>query len=353
MKSLLLIFVLLVHGFAQSQSLPIKKDSTKLHLGPLFKKDEMLELTMITNMKTLMKDRGEKPINHWAKLEYATKKKTVSLKIKVKVRGNFRKSPINCVFPPLLVDIPSKKDKNTVFERQNRLKLVTHCQNEEYIFQEYLVYKAYNLLTDYSFKARLARVTYRDSAGKKDPQTRSAFLLEDERYLAKRNTTTNFTLKNMIMPKIDSVGMATVAVFEYMIGNTDWSVPFLHNIKLLYEKGKYIPVPYDFDHSGIVEAKYARPPELLDLASVRERLYRGLTYSPAVFQQVFDNFKRIKPQLYALYEGNPQLNAGYIKRTIKYLDDFYETINEPKSMKKIFVYGGGKGQGGGVIVKGL
>ncbi len=341
----LLLIVSSLQGFAQ-------KDTTKLHLGPLFKKDSMLQLTMVTNLKTLMKDRGEKPITHWAMLQYEGKKKPVSLKIKIKVRGNFRKSPVNCVFPPILLDIPSKKDKNTIFERQNRLKLVTHCQNEEYIFQEYLVYKAYNLLTDYSFKARLAKVTYKDSSGKREPQTRYAFILEDERYLAKRNRVENFNLKNIRMQKIDSVSMATVAVFEYLIGNTDWSVPFLHNIKLLGQKnGNLLAVPYDFDHSGIVEAKYANPPEILELSSVRERLYRGITYTPAVFKLVFDKFRSIKPQLYALYQDNPNLNTGYIKRTIKYLDEFYETIDNPKSLQKIFITGGGKGQD--VVIKGL
>jgi hypothetical protein len=330
-----------------------QKDTTKLRLGPLFKKEEVLELTMLTNLKTLMKDRGEKPVNHWAMLSYQGKDKLVSLKIKTRVRGNFRKSPANCVFPPLLLNIPNKKDKNTIFERQNRLKLVTHCQNEAYIFQEYLTYKAYNLLTDCSFKARLARVTYKDSAGNREPQTRYAFLLEDELFLAKRNGLTNFNLKNMTMPKIDSLSMATVAVFEYMIGNTDWSVPYLHNIRLLArQNGILLAVPYDFDHSGLVEAKYARPAEELLLSSVRERLYRGITYSPAVFNQVFEKFRSIKPQLYGLYQDNPNLSASYIKRVIKYLDEFYETINDPKSLKYVFVTGGGRKQDN-VVVKGL
>jgi len=127
-----------------------------------------------------------------------------------------------------------------------------------------------------------------------------------------------------------------VAVFEYMIGNSDWSVPYLHNIKLL-DKTTYITaVPYDFDHSGIIEAKYAHPPQALNLYSVRERIYRGITYSPAVYQQVFDNFRRVKPQIYALYENNPQLEKGYIKRTINYLDEFYKTIDNPKSIKEVF-----------------
>lgn len=321
-----------------AQETPQDTIQKKPKLGPLFKKDEVLSFTLTTNFKPLLRDRlNKKPPYRWAKISYDRKKKSrVAFKIRVKVRGNFRRSTANCNFPPLLLNIPNKKDKNTVFERQNLLKLVTHCQNEEYVIQEYLVYQMYNLLTDNSFQARLARVTYEDSAGKRNTETRPAFLLEDETFLAKRIGAQNIYRKQVAAYLIDSVSMATVAVFEYMIGNTDWSVPFLHNIKLLSQNDRLIAVPYDFDHSGIVEAKYARPAEELNLESVRQRLYRGLTYPPAVFQQVFDNFRRAKPQIYALYEGNPQLSESYIKRTIRYLDAFYKTIDDPKSLKNIF-----------------
>jgi hypothetical protein len=353
LKKIQIICLLLLNFsvFAQKNN-----DSTQTKRGHLFKKDEMLELKLTTNFKPLMKDRAlAKPPYHWAKLEYDTKKKgTVTLKIRIKVRGNFRKSPANCAFPPLLLNIPNKKDKNTIFEHQNLLKLITHCRNEDYVFQEYLVYKVYNTLSDYSFKARLAKVTYQDSAGKRETETRYAFLLEDEHFLANRNKTKNINLKQLPNSGIDSVNMAMVSVFEYMIGNTDWSVPFLHNIKLMGKpNGMPHAVPYDFDHSGIVEAKYARPAEILDIHSVRQRLYRGITYSPAVFKEVFDTFKNKKSEIYAIYQQNSQLKADYIERTIKYLDDFYKIIDDPKSLKNVFVLGGGKATTGNVIIKGL
>ena len=112
------------------------------------------------------------------------------------------------------------------------------------------------------------------------------------------------------------------------------------HIKLFSKNGNnFIPVAYDFDYSGIVETFYATPPIELEITSVRERLYRGLNYSPAVFKQVFDKFNSVKPQIYALYEGNTLLDVGYIKRTIKYLDKFYEIINDPKAINKYFVAG--------------
>ena len=307
----------------------------------LFQKKEVLQIKIESNLKVLLKDRGETPQYHWGKLSYVDEHSdTVSLPIKVKVRGNFRRSSTNCSFPPLLVNFPSKKSKNTLFEHQDKLKLVTECAREDYVFSEYLVYEAYNLITDLSFKARLAQVTYVDSLGKRKPEVAYGFFIENELDLAKRNGAKNFTNKNLSIYSLDTVQMATATLFEYMIGNNDWSVPALHNIKLFTVPGKlFMPVPYDFDHSGIVETNYALPPPQLEISSVRERLYRGLNYSPAVFQEVFAKFNSVKPQLYALYQDNPLLSPSYIKRTIKYLDEFYEIINDPKAIKRYFVAG--------------
>lgn len=238
---------------------------------------------------------------------------------------------------PLLIDLPKKKSRNSLFAQQNKLKLVTHCQLDEWVVREYLVYKLYNLLTDLSFRARLARVTYTDSLGKRSPETHWGFLLEDESDVAKRNNVKVSNTKQTAMTRADSLRMATVSVFEFMIGNTDWSVPYLHNIRL-FSNGRpaLLPVPYDFDHAGIVEANYALPAEQLSIQSVRERLYRGPSYPPALLQQVFDSFNRLKPQFYALYQNESRLDNRYVKRTLKYLDEFYALINKPTSVQQVF-----------------
>lgn len=307
----------------------------------LFQRKDLLEIKIEANLKSLLKDRGEKPIDHLAKISYLNNNKgTVLIPLKIRVRGNFRRSTTNCTFPPLLLDFNKKGKSKTVFKKQNKLKLVTQCQREEYVFNEQMVYDMYNLLSDYSFKSRLVEVTYQDSMGKRKLDKDFGFLIEDETDLAKRNNAKNHYNKNLSMVHFDSFSMATVSIFQYMIGNNDWSVPALHNIKVLIKPGiLFIPVPYDFDHAGIVEAYYALPPPQLEIFSVRERLYRGLNYPPEIFQRVFDKFNKYKPQFYALYQNNPHLNKGYVKRTIKYLDEFYEQINDSKAIKKYFVAG--------------
>jgi hypothetical protein len=323
------LFLVLNYGQGFSQS----KKTT------LFQKKEVLQVQIESNLKSLLKDRGENPTYHAASLSYTDEHaETVRLPIKMKVRGHFRRLSENCKFPPLLLDFSKKEGKKTVFDRQNKLKLVTQCANEEYVFREYLVYEMYNLLTDLSFKARLAQITYLDSLGKRKPETAYGFFIEDEEAVAKRNGAKNYIHKNLETYLLDSIQMATVALFQYMIGNHDWSVPALHNIKIFTMTGKlFMPMPYDFDHAGIVETNYALPPPQLNIGTVRERLYRGLNYSPEVFQKVFDKFNSLKLQIYALYEGNSMLEAKYIKRTTKYLDEFYERINDSKAIKKYFV----------------
>ncbi len=317
----------------------------------LFTSDSTVSFTLTANLRVLLRDRGESPTAHPALLTYGEdKQKTVTLPLTLKVRGNFRRNTVNCPFPPLLIDLPKKKTQNTLFARQNKLKLVTHCQVDEWVVREYLVYKLYNQLTDLSFRAQLARVTYADSLGKRAPETHWAFLLEDEGDVAKRNGVALSNTKQTTMGYADSLTMATVAVFEYMIGNTDWSVPYLHNIRL-YDNGRTgsVPVPYDFDHAGIVEATYAKPAEQLGLESVRERTYRGLGYPMPVFQRVFDAFNRVKPRFYALYQEDSRLNKAYVKRTLKYLDEFYALINKPAVARRVF----GAGTQSGVMIKGL
>jgi hypothetical protein len=310
-------------------------------VSPLFQKKDVLSIKIESNIKALINDKGDKPAYHWAALSYSNEQgETVKLPMRTKVRGNFRRTSGNCKFPPLLIDFSQNKPDNTLFSNQTKLKLVTQCQTEAYLIQEYLVYEIYNILTDLSFKAKLVEVTYIDSLGKRKDNTDYGFFIEEETLMAKRNNAKNNDQKKRTQSQLEPDQMAMLALFEYMIGNNDWEISTLHNIKMLTQPGKLLlPVPYDFDHAGIVEAQYALPPPQLEIASVRERLYRGLNYDPSVFQVAFNKFNSLKPQIYALYENNPRLSAGYIKRTLKYLDEFYADINDPKAISKFFVAG--------------
>lgn len=354
--SLYFLSLIFTNPLAYAQAPKAKKVSTKVPSKSLFNADEVVSLTLVANLSTLLKDRSQTPVVHKASFSYVDPNRhSLALPIKVLARGNFRRAAKNCRFPPLLLDFPKTKTVNTPFARHAKLKLVTHCQTEEFVVREYLVYKLYNLLTEFSFRARLARVTYQDSSGKRETETKYGFFLEDEPSLARRNKATLYASTHLNMARVDTMQMATVAVFEYLIGNTDWSVPYRHNIRLLAnpKRTRPVPVPYDFDHAGIVETPYALPAEQLEIQSVRQRLYRGYMYPQPVFERVFKKFRKHKAAIYALYQNQPALPPAYVKRTLKYLDEFYETIDSPRLVKRLFVNQGLQNVAGGVVIKGL
>ena len=312
--------------------------------GPLFTSDAPLSFTLTAPMQRIVRDRTKPAANapatrHHARLTYVNNPTdtVVALPLDLIVRGNFRRDAANCVFPPLYVNFPKKVVKGTLFAKQNKLKLVTHCRDDEYVVREYLVYKLYNQLTDLSFKARLAQVTYLDSLGKRKPESHFGMLLEDEDDIADRNHVAVY--KNRVKSAfVDSLNMATLSVFEYMIGNTDWSVVYRHNIKMVLDSTMPRPmaIPYDFDHAGLVDARYAKPAEQLSIETVRERLYRGPAYPLALLNRVFARFRALKPTFYAFYQSDKRLSPSYIKDTIYYLDAFYKTIDNPEKARSAF-----------------
>jgi hypothetical protein len=310
--------------------------------APLFADDTPLSFTLTTQLQILNRDRtkpaaGAKAVKHPALLTMEGTPTSLRLPVSLTVRGNYRRDAANCEFPPLVLDLPRKTLNGTVFARQNRLKLVTHCSEETYVVREYLVYKLYNLLTDLSFRTRLAHITYRDSTSKRQGGLHWGILLEDNQDVAKRNGAV-LTRRRTKAQYTDSLTMAMVGVFEYMIGNTDWSVLYQHNVNLMADtiKNRLLVVPYDFDYSGIVATSYSVPDSHLNLGSVRDRMYRGPSYSAGLLNRVFDRFNERKKAVYALYEGNLLLEKSYIRDTILYLDQFYSLINNPKKTERIF-----------------
>ncbi len=313
----------------------------------LFETDEVLELTLKTDIKALLRDRGDERSYHSGALTYfAEDSAAVILDIKAKTRGIYRRKFGDCDVPPLMLNFKKKQVENTIFEKQDKLKLVTHCRNkqksyQQYLLQEYLAYRVYNLLTERSLRVRLARMTYEDSTGKRSPFTEFAFLIEDEEAMAKRNNGRVVDTQGRMAQQrsIDAEHMVLVAVFQYMIGNTDWSLPGLHNIALIQVKGMFDPiaVPYDFDFAGVVNAHYAIPAAQTNLTTVRQRAYRGFCRPEADMMSILARFNQQREAIYALYQNNAFLDQKQIKNTLSYFDDFYEVINNPKKVKREFL----------------
>lgn len=323
----------------------------------LFDSDEILEFTLKWDSKALNRDRGDNPQYHKAIVQYKDEEITFNIPLKIKSRGNFRKSEAGCKYPPLFLNFKKKSvPEASVFYGQDKMKLVTPCRGDEYVVQEYLVYKLYNLFTPKSFRARLVKVVYQDTVRDKSSDPLFGILLEEEDQMAKRNDSKSISIKKLSPLKTRKEEFLEMATFEYLIGNTDWSIQYQQNIKLLKDDTDDfpIPVPYDFDHAGIVRAPYAKPAEELKMASTLQRRYRGYCIKDmSEYDAVFKKFNELKDAIYAIYEDNELLSANYKKQTLKFLDDFYETINSPKKAKIDFTYPCDPRGTGNVIIKGL
>lgn len=311
----------------------------------LFESEDMLDLTLELDLKEFSTDKGDSRGYHPAKLSYVDPVGgAVSLDVRVKTRGKLRRQFLKCLIPPFKMKFDKNQIKNTIFEKQKTLKLVTHCKTipnffQYYCIQEYLIYRIYNLLTEMSFRVRLARVTYVDSRKKDQSFTNHAFFIESYKRMAKRNQGKTTDVQSIKPGEADFATAALVSVFQYMIGNTDWSIRSGHNIRWITigDNKKYYPVPYDFDLSGLIDAEYARATPELGIKSVRERLYRGFAKSMGQFNRTFLLFHKHKKKIFSLYRANPLLPANLKKRSLKYLDEFYKIILNPKLVKRYFI----------------
>jgi hypothetical protein len=281
-----------------------------------------------------------------ARVETEIDGKKINEPVTIEARGIMRKQI--CNIPPLKVNF--KSAAAPALSSLGSLKLVNTCRNNkvgnDYLFKEYLIYKIYNLITDKSLRTRLLKVTYLDSSGKKNPMDTYGFMIEDMSVMAKRNQCVERFRDVTHMELTERQLMARVAIFQYMIGNLDWSVRGKHNIRLIVAKKDTnsipYPVPYDFDYAGLVNADYAVPPEDLGLQNVTERLYRGFVRTPDELKVITDDFLKQKDNIYKMIKDFDLLPSNVRSQMIAYLEPFFQIIARPSSIKKEFIDNGRK-----------
>jgi hypothetical protein len=298
-------------------------------LAPIFRDHGALPVTLVTAMRPLTRDRQGEPEWQPALLRFGAGD---SLEAEVRVRGIFRRA--RCGLPPLRIDIPRKRAENTPFSGLNKFKLVVHCEKgdvfEQYVVQEYLLYRVYNLLTPFSQRVRLLRATYVDQASPRDSLTRYAILLEEDEDVAKRTGTMLVEATGAGPDHVDSYQSALVGVFQYMIGNTDWSITGLHNVKIFQSTTAMYPMAYDFDFAGAVDTRYATADPRLNIRSVRDRLFRGFCTFEDRWQEVYDLFRQNRAAITALYMNERALDARGRGRTLGYFNEFFEILDDPE-----------------------
>lgn len=310
--------------------------------APLFASSEVLEATLMADFAALDDDRGEVRPRRPGSLRFiGPDGAPVQLEVAVRTRGNFRLRRSTCSFPNLRLEFPeTTAAEGTIFTGQEKLKLVGHCRRgreyEQNTLEEFLVYRLYNVVTDASFRVRLARLTYLDVNGAIQPLTRYGFLLEDVDALAARLGGVALEAREVHPLQLDPVASVQQELFQYMVGNTDFSAVFSHNTELVgLPNGTYQAVPYDFDFAGIVDARYAMPDTSLGTRSVRERVYRGFCRPGVDWTAIYAHFSERRAAFEAVIRGLPELDARAADRAVRYLDDFFKTLESPRARRNL------------------
>ena len=206
--------------------------------------------------------------------------------------------------------------------------------------KEHLTYKLTNLVTPFSFRARLARATYIDAKTKKQVSQHAAVWLEHENDVARRLSGRDVSLPRIEFKDLDKDSTTLMMLLEYFVGNTDYSIWALHNVVIVQDKKRTLyPVAYDFDMSGMVHPPYAIPDPRLRMRAVTDRLYRGPCRTVDELNTVAEQFRSKKADMIAAVDSMKELNGSHKGEMKDYIESFFKTIDKPESIKKTFVDG--------------
>ncbi|MBA4072859.1 MAG: hypothetical protein C0497_13625 [Gemmatimonas sp.] len=299
---------------------------------------EPLEVTITTGLAKLVNDRDSTDrVLHPAVLVYKDSTGiAVTVPITLRTRGHFRRQFRNCDFPPLKLETTRVAANNTLLQGNRTLKLASSCrptrpEYEEYILLEAALYRMYMALTPWSYRVRLAYVTFQDSNRRVKSVKSWAFFVEDDGELAERRKVRKFETKGVFFENLEPEKWGYTQLFEYMIGNTDLSVSALHNITLLKDTlGLVHAVPYDFDWSGAVNARYAFPDKSLPIRTVRERMWRGDCRPAQDLAPAIAHFQSRRAALDSAVTTIDALAPAAKERMQKYFADFWTLVENPR-----------------------
>lgn len=323
------------------------QDSGKV--DPLFQSGSMLDVRIVAPINTILRQRSDvEDVN--GKFQYTDDAgEPIEVDIGIRTRGISRLKKDTCPFPPLRLDFKKSQIKKSLFHKQDKLKLVTHCRDkssryQQMVLNEFLAYRILNELTDLSFRVRLLRITYVDTDGRDKDRVSYGFLIEHRERLAKRHGLQPLALEKTTVKSLRPDYTNLISVFHYVIGNTDFSpiagpdAECCHNHVLLGEEGSLLlSVPYDFDQSGIVDAPHGITNPRFKLRDAKQRLYRGRCRNNEYLEETLALYEQKREGIYALIDNQQGLEERYQKKMKQFLDRFYKVLESPKQVERQLV----------------
>ena len=312
----------------------------------LFRDDAPLELTLTTNLRDLLRERDSTELRWFgAEMSYTDSTGTARrVPTELRARGDFRRQARNCAFPPLFLRAGRSARDSSILQGNPRLKIVTPCRPtaddyQQYILLEYQMYRTYAAINPVHHRTRLASITYKDSTDRVKPIVVTAFFLEVEQEVADEHELEYSETTGALFADVDSTTLDRLSLFEYWIGNTDWSLAALHNIELFRKPdGDYVPVAYDFDWSGAVNARYSFPNPTLGIRTVRERLHRGPCRTAEQWAPTLAHYREKRAAIDSVWTApvaglDPKRRAD----TKAYLDQLWPILDNPRQFTRAVV----------------
>jgi hypothetical protein len=312
------------------------------HSAQLFEDDSVLEFELIGPLHSLI-ELGEKA----EESPFILKLKGEEFPVMVRLRGKSRLRV--CKFPPLRLRFVPGEPTPAQFSGIEKFKLVTHCNNnskgDQNALEEYAAYRLFSLLSDFSYRVRPMKITYSDTDQKLSDKARLhyAFAIEPIQLLAQRVGGAALEVKGLSLSRLNREQAGLVFVYQYMIGNTDWSFvtaeeddACCHNGDLLDIGNSIYYIPYDFDLAGIVNAKYAKPDPTLRLKSVRQRRYRGYCIDPEYVRTALRQVKSRESEILQAIEDIPGLSDSDRTTMSEYIGQFFKKAQHEDKLLRLY-----------------
>ncbi len=315
-----------------------QEDAQAVSVFQSLERAEILPMTLKTNTRKLVKEKMKEEYQP-ATLSYTDQDgNVVTREIEVKTRGNLRLN--KCRYPPIRIKFAKEDIKQDGLSSPRRLKLVSGCEPgdlyQQLVLREYLVYKLFNVLTDNSFKVQLLNLTIEDTEGKDKPRETFAFVIEDEDELAERMGGEIYDPKAITTRALHPETYDLLAMFQFVVGNTDWFVLNKHNVKFVLnrEEKTLKAVPYDFDYAGLVKSPYAVPNEKMPIENVVDRYFIGKCRDDGNYDSTIQHVLNHKEDMYAVVNNCEQLNNSSKDWAVKFLERSFEILENPKAINK-------------------
>jgi len=317
---------------------------------PLFQSADLLDITLVAPFDQIDRDR-DKEREYERSLSYTDANgQEVVLDITLEVRGNDRLKKANCRYSQLWVDFKRRQTAGTLFENQNRLKLVVQCGRRvsyaNYIVKELQAYKLFAEIFEINFDTRLLNVTYINSGRGNAGRTHLGFFLEHQNRLAARFDMEEVEINRVSSAELNPRQSTLLALFMYLIANTDCAVTrgsgggeCCHNAKLLQDRDRqYFPIPYDFDSSGFVNTNYAAPPDpALRISRNTRRLYRGFCVPPETLDAAIRVVQASRDRIVSIVGDTSHVDQRVANRSVRFVEDFFEIIDDPRRTERLII----------------